>query len=307
MEAEYDVIILGAGAAGLSAGLYTTRAMMKTLILESLGSGGQLLITDEIENYPGFPKGVKGPELAQAMEEQTLRFGAQLEYAEVEGVDDLEKPVKVVHAYDRDYTAKTLIIATGGSHNKLSVAGEDEYSARGVSYCAVCDGNFFRGQDVVVVGGGDAAMDEGYYLSGIVNSVTVIHRRDELRATKVLQERAFANPKFKFLWSHVVQEFVGNEVLEAARVMNLKTDEVYDYPTAAAFIYVGFHPNTSYFKGNLDMDPMGHIFTDIHMRTKIPGVFTCGDARAESTRQLGAAVGDGITAALAAYHYLNEG
>ena len=307
MEAEYDVIILGAGAAGLSAGLYTTRAMMKTLILESLGSGGQLLITDEIENYPGFPKGVKGPELAQAMEEQTLRFGAQLEYAEVEGVDDLEKPVKVVHAYDRDYTAKTLIIATGGAHNKLSVAGEDEYSARGVSYCAVCDGNFFRGQDVVVVGGGDAAMDEGYYLSGIVNSVTVIHRRDELRATKVLQERAFANPKFKFLWSHVVQEFVGNEVLEAARVMNLKTDEVYDYPTAAAFIYVGFHPNTSYIKGNLDMDPMGHIFTDIHMRTKIPGVFACGDARAESTRQLGAAVGDGITAALAAYHYLNEG
>ena len=305
MEAEYDVIILGAGAAGLSAGLYTARAMTKTLILESLGAGGQLLITDEIENYPGFPTGVKGPELSKAMEEQTLRFGAQLEYTEVEGVDDLEKPVKVVHTYDQDYTAKTIIIATGGAHNKLGAPGENEYAGRGVSYCAVCDGNFFRGQDVVVVGGGDSAVDEGYYLSGIVNSVTVVHRRDELRATKVLQDRAFASPKFKFLWSHMVEEFVGNEVLEAARLKNLKTGEVYDYPTAAAFIYVGFHPNTGYLKGKLDIDPLGHIYTDIHMRTKIPGVFACGDARAESTRQLGAAVGDGITAALSAYHYLS--
>jgi thioredoxin reductase (NADPH) len=306
MEAEYDVIILGGGAAGLSAGLYTTRAMLKTLILESLGSGGQLLITDMIDNYPGFPTGVKGPELAKMMEEQTLRFGAKLEYAQVEGVDDLDQPVKVVHADDRDYTAKALIIATGGAHNKLGAPGEEEYSARGVSYCAVCDGNFFRGQDVVVVGGGDAAMDEGYYLSGIVNSVTVVHRRDELRATKLLQERAFANPKFKWLWSHLVEQFVGNEFLEAVRVKNLKTGEVYDYPTAAAFIYVGFHPNTAYLKGKLDLDPVGHIYTDIHMRTKIPGVFACGDDRAESTRQLGSAVGDGITAALAAYHYLSQ-
>lgn len=306
MEAEYDVIILGGGAAGLSAGLYTTRAMLKTLILESLGPGGQLLITDEIDNYPGFPKGVKGPELAKMMEEQTLRFGAKMEYAQVEGVDNLASPIKVVHADDRDYTARTLIIATGGAHNKLGAPGEEEYAARGVSYCAVCDGNFFRGQDVVVVGGGDAAMDEGYYLSGIVNSVTVVHRRDQLRATKILQERAFANPKFKWLWSHAVERFVGNEVLEAVRVQNLKTGEVYDYPTAAAFIYIGFHPNTAYLKGKVDMDPLGHIHADIHMRTKIPGVFTCGDARAESTRQLGAAVGDGITAALAAYHYLSQ-
>jgi thioredoxin reductase (NADPH) len=302
METDYDVIILGAGAAGLSAGLYTTRAMMKTVILESLGPGGQLLITDEIENYPGFPEGVKGPELAQDMEKQVLRFGAEMEYTEVEGLEDLDKPVKVVHAYDRDYTAKSIIIASGGSHNKLGVTGEDSLAGRGVSYCAVCDGNFFRGQDVVVVGGGDSALDEGYYLSGIVNSVTVIHRRDELRGTKILQERAFANDKFKFLWSHVVEEFVGSEMLEAARVKNLKTEEVYDYPTAAAFIYVGFHPNTEFLKGILDMDPLGHLFTDIHMRTTLPGVYACGDARAESTRQLGAAVGDGITAALAAYH-----
>ena len=302
MNADYDVIILGAGAAGLSAALYTSRAMMKTLMLESLGAGGQLMITDEIENYPGFAQGVKGPILAKEMEDQSLRFGAELEYAEVEGLDDLDKPVKIVRTYDRDYTAKAVIVATGGSHNKLGVTGEDELAGRGVSYCAVCDGNFFRGQDVIVVGGGDSALDEGYYLSGIVNSVTIVHRRDELRATKILQQRALGSDKFKFLWSHVVEEFVGNDMLESARVKNLKTEETYDYPVAAAFIYVGFHPNTEYLKGQLDMDPLGHIYSDMHMRTKLPGVYACGDARAESTRQLGAAVGDGITAALAAYH-----
>ena len=305
MDAEYDVVILGAGAAGLSAALYTSRAMLKTVVLESLGPGGQLLITDEIENYPGFPEGVKGPVLAQDMEKQAARFGAEVAYTQVESVDDLGKAVKVVHTDDRDYTARSIILASGGEHNKLGVDGEDQLAGRGVSYCAVCDGNFFRGEDVVVVGGGDAALDEGYYLSGIVNSVTIIHRRDELRATKVLQERAFNSDKFKFLWSHVVEEFVGDEMLTAARVKNLKTEETYDYPASAAFIYVGFHPNTDYLNGQLDADPLGHLYTDIHMRTKIPGVYACGDARADSTRQLGAAVGDGITAALAAYHDLS--
>ncbi len=306
MEAEFDTIILGAGAAGLAAGLYTTRAMLKTLILESLGPGGQLLITDEIENYPGFPKGVKGPELAVDMEAQTVRFGAQIEYTEVESLDALDQPVKLVRTDDGEFTTRSIIIATGGAHNKLGAPGEDEYAGRGVSYCAVCDGNFFRGQDVVVIGGGDSAIDEGLYLSGIVNSVTVIHRRDELRATKVLQERAFARPNFKFLWSHVVEEFVGNEALEATRVKDLKSEEVYDYPTAGAFVYVGFHPQTDYLKGLVELDPLGHVYTDIHMRTKVPGLYACGDARADSTRQLGAAVGDGITAALAAYHDLSE-
>ena len=304
MEADYDAIILGAGAAGLAAGLYTTRAMMKTLIIEQLGPGGQLLITDEIENYPGFPEGVKGQELAVSMEQQTTRFGAEIDYAEVQALEDIDRPVKKVITDDRDYTTKSLIVATGGSHNKLGVTGEDEFAGRGVSYCAVCDGNFFRGQDVVVIGGGDAAMDEGHYLTGIVNSVTYVHRRDELRATKMLQERAFNNEKVKFLWSHVVEEFTGNEGLEFAKVKDLKTEEIYEYPTAAAFIYVGFHPNTEYLKGLLDMDPLGHVFTDIHMRTPVHGVYACGDARADSTRQLGAAVGDGITAALAAYHDL---
>ncbi|HAA95457.1 MAG TPA: thioredoxin-disulfide reductase [Dehalococcoidia bacterium] len=305
METDYDVVILGAGAGGLAAGLYTTRAMLKTILLEQLGPGGQLLITDEIENYPGFPDGIKGQELAIRMEAQTTKFGAEIDYTEVITIEDIDQPIKVVKTDDRDFTARAIIIATGGSHNKLGVEGEDALAGRGVSYCAVCDGNFFRGQDVVVVGGGDAALDEGHYLSGIVNSVTIIHRRDELRAAKIVQERAFANEKVKFLWSHVVEEFRGDQALDRALVKDLKTDKTYEYPMAAAFIYVGFHPNTEYLQGLLELDAGGHVCTDIHMRTKIPGVYACGDARAESTRQLGAAVGDGITAALAAFHDLS--
>ena len=306
MAKDYDVVILGAGAAGMSAGLYSTRAMLSTLMIESIGPGGQLLITDEIENYPGFRQGVKGQALADEMYQQADRFGAAMEFAEIEAVENLRDERKLVRTSEGDFTARALIIATGGSHNKLGVPGEDEFSGRGVSYCAVCDGNFFRGQDVVVVGGGDAAMDESFFLTGICNSVTIIHRRDELRATRVLQDRAFANDKYRWLWSHIVEEFVGDEVLAAARVKNLKTGEIYDYPTAAAFIYVGFHPNTEYFKNRLDMDELGHIRGDLHMRTNIPRVYVCGDARAESTRQLGAAVGDGITAALAAFHDLSS-
>ena len=305
MEADYDVVILGAGAAGLAAGLYTTRAMMQTLLLEQLGPGGQLLITDEIDNYPGFPDGINGQELATKMEQQTARFGAETEYTEVIGVENIDQPVKTIKTDDRDFTAKTIIIATGGAHNKLGVNGEDALAGRGVSYCAVCDGNFFKGQDVVVVGGGDAALDEGHYLSGIVNSVTFIHRRDELRGAKILQERAFNNDKVKFLWSTVVEEFRGDQALDRALVKDLKTNRTYEYPMAAAFIYVGFHPNTEYLSGLLELDAGGHIYTDIHMRTAIHGVYACGDARAESTRQLGAAVGDGITAALAAFHDLS--
>ena len=305
MATDYDVVILGAGAAGLAAGLYSTRAMLKTVILEELGPGGQLLITDEIENYPGFPDGIKGQELATNMETQATKFGAEIEYTEVVAIEDFESPIKTVKTDDRDFTTKAIIIATGGSHNKLGVKGEDALAGRGVSYCAVCDGNFFRGQDVVVVGGGDAALDEGHYLTGIVNSVTYIHRRDDLRAAKVILERAFANDKVKFLWSHVVEEFRGDEALDRALVKNLKTEEVYEYPMAAAFIYVGYHPNTEYIKGILELDSGGHVCTDIHMRTAVPGIYACGDARAESTRQLGAAVGDGITAALAAFHDLS--
>ena len=303
---QFDVIILGGGAAGLSAGLYSTRAMQKTLILERLGYGGQILVTDMIENYPGFPEGIRGPELSVMMEQQTRRFGADMRFEDVEGVEKLDEPLKLVHTSDGTYAGKTIIIASGGSHKKLGVPGEDELSGKGVSYCAVCDGNFFRGEDVVVVGGGDAALDEGGYLSGIVNKVTVIHRRDELRASRILQERSFSNPKIDFLWSHVVEKFQGDNALKSALVRNLKTGEVYPYPSTGAFIYIGFESNSSFLKGKVPMDELGHINTNIAMETEIPGVYACGDIRVNSDRQLGNAVGDGITAALSAYKYITE-
>ena len=241
------------------------------------------------------------------MEEQTLKFGAEIRYEEVASLEDLDQPSKTVHTSDGSYTTKTIIITTGGSHNKLGIPGEEEYSGRGVSYCAVCDGNFFRGEDVVVVGGGDAALDEGEYLSGIVNAVSVVHRRDELRASPILQQRAFDNPKFKFLWSHVAEEIIGNEVVEAVRLKDLKSGETYDYPATAVFIYIGFHSNSDFLQGKLPMDETGHIYTDINMGTNIPGVYAAGDIRVNSFRQLGSAVGDGITAALSAYRYVTEG
>ena len=303
---KFDVIILGGGAAGLSAGLYSTRAMQKTLILERLGYGGQILVTDMIENYPGFPEGIRGPELSTMMEQQTRRFGADMRFEDVESVEKLDEPLKLVHTSEGTYAGKTIIIASGGSHKKLGVPGEDEFSGKGVSYCAVCDGNFFRGEDVVVVGGGDAALDEGGYLSGIVNKVTVIHRRDQLRASRILQERSFNNPKMDFLWSHVVEEFKGDKELKSAMVRNLKTGEAYKYPASGAFIYIGFESNSGFLKGQVPMDEFGHINTNIGMETEIPGVYACGDIRVNSDKQLGNAVGDGITAALSAYKYITE-
>ena len=303
---DYDIVIVGGGAAGLSAALYAGRASLKTLMLEKLGCGGQILLTGAIENYPGFPDGILGPELSQRMCDQAVRYGAEIRYEEVESLNHLERPVKTVTTGDGAYTAKTVIVTAGGSHKKLGIPGEEEFSGRGVSYCAVCDANFFRGENVVVVGGGDAAMDEGNYLSSIVNKVTVIHRRDQLRASPILQERSFANPKMDFLWSHVVEEIKGNEIVEAAKVKDLKTGEVYDYPTAAAFIYIGFTPNIDFLQGQLELDESGCVVTDIAMAASKPGVFAAGDIRSGSFRQLGSAVGDGITAALSAYHYIQN-
>lgn len=303
MDAEYDVLILGGGAAGLSAAIYCGRAMLKTLLVERLGTGGQVLNTLDIDNYPGFPHGIAGPEMASRFDEQARKFGAEIQYDEITGVQ-LLGDVKVVEGLARTYTARSVIICTGGSHRKLGVPGERELAGKGVSYCAVCDANFFRGQEVVVVGGGDAAIDEGLYLAGVVGKVTVVHRRDELRASPILQRQAFENSKLSFLWSHVVERILGKDTVTAVQVKDLKTQRSYEHPAAGVFVYIGFVPNTGLFKGQVGLNGLGQIVTDINMATDVPGVFACGDVRQHSYRQVGTSVGDGITAALSAYSYL---
>jgi len=303
-EPKYDVVIIGGGAAGLAASIYSVRAMLKTLVLERQAIGGQILYTGEIENYPGFPEPIAGPALAELYQKQAERV--EFEYDTVTKLD-VAGPVKRVIGEYGEYTAKAIIIATGGEHNKLEVPGEEEFSGKGVSYCATCDGNFFKEQDVTVVGGGDAAMDEGLYLTRMTKSVTVIHRRDELRASKILQERAFENPKMSFVWDSVVKEIRGNGSVNSVVVENIKTGKVTERPTNGVFVYIGFHPINEFMKGVVDLDPAGHVVTDIQMRTSIPGVFAAGDVRTFSDRQLANAVGDGVAAALSAYRYLTEG
>jgi thioredoxin reductase (NADPH) len=305
MKIDYDVIIVGAGAAGLSAAIYTCRAQLNTLVLEQLAPGGQINITAEVENYPGFPDGILGPELSQRMHSQAIRFGAKIITDEAVKLE-LEKPIKVVQGNDNSYSAKAIILTAGGAHNKLEVPGEDEFSGRGVSYCATCDANFFKGQDVIVIGGGDAAIDEGLYLTRIVNSVTVIHRRDQLRASPVLQQRAFDTSNMSFKWSHAVREIRGNGNVDRVLLENLKDGSLYEHSTNGAFIYVGYHPNSNFALEAVETDFGGHILTDIKMRTNIEGVFAAGDVRQHSFRQLGEAVGDGITAAMSTYEYLSE-
>ncbi|MFQ6671687.1 MAG: thioredoxin-disulfide reductase [Candidatus Tectimicrobiota bacterium] len=304
-EAErYDFIIIGAGPAGLAAGLYAARARMKTLCLEKLTPGGALATTDAVENYPGF-RSITGPDLVEKMVEHAQAFGMELSFSEATSIE-LDGTDRIVHTDEGPRVAKAVLIASGAKINKLGVPGEEEFAGRGVSYCAVCDGAFFRDQDVVVVGGGDAAIDEGLYLTRLVNSVTVIHRRDRLRASKILQERAFANDKISFLWDTVVMEIQGDGTVNGAVVENVKTTEQSMHPTQGVFVYIGSKPNTDFVKGLVEMDETGHIITDLHMQTSVPGIFAAGDVRVDSYRQAVTAGGDGCTAALAAEKYLES-
>ncbi len=305
-QETYDIVIIGGGATGLSAALYSARAMLKVLVLEKLACGGQILITDVIENYPGFPDGILGPDLAQLYERQATKFGAEIRYEMVEDIR-VERESKVIVTSESEYSAKAVIIATGGEHNKLGVPGEEEYAGKGVSYCATCDGNFFRDQPVAVVGGGDSAVQEGLYLTQMTSKVTIVHRRDELRASRVLQQRAFSNPKMEFRWNQEVQQIQGDGLMEALILKDVNTGERSTFKVPGVFIFIGFHPTTGFLrKGLIELDGGGHIVTSIRMETNVPGIFAGGDVRARSDRQLGTAVGDGITAALSAYHYLSD-
>jgi thioredoxin reductase (NADPH) len=299
----YEVIIIGGGPAGLTAGLYTSRSRLRTLLIETGLFGGQITTTELIENYPGFPQGINGAELSQMMEEQAKRFGLETVNQEVLEVR-LEEDWKVVRTHESDYYSEALIISSGTEYRKLGIPGEDAFIGKGVSFCATCDGAFFKDSRIVVVGGGDSAITEALFLTKFSKEVTIIHRRDALRATKIYQERAFANPKIKFLWNSVIQEIRGDKMVQSILVKNVKTNEVKEFQTDGVFLFVGISPRTQFLKGLVQMDEGGYILTNENGETSGKGIFAAGDCRKKLLRQVTTAVGDGATAAFAAEKYL---
>lgn len=301
---EYDIVITGGGPAGLAAGLYAARARRRTVLLEKGVIGGQIALTELVENYPGLPS-VNGFDLAQAMLKQAESYGLETQFAETTGLEQ-EGRLWLVRTTGDEYVAKVVIVTSGADYKRLGVPGEERLTGRGVSYCATCDAAFFRGQHVAVVGGGDAAMDEGLFTTRHVDKVTVIHRRDQLRASAILQERAFANPKMEFVWNTVVTEVLGEEALTGVRLHNRETDEDSTMDLAGVFIFIGQHPNTGFLRGLVPMDEGGHIVVNEWMETGLPGLYAAGDARRNSARQVVSSAGDGATAAIAAEHYISN-
>lgn len=305
MAGIFDTIIIGGGPAGLSAGLYASRSRMKTLIIERAKYGGQATTTDELENYPGSIENCTGTTLSQRMRQQAEEFGTEFVKDEVLEVE-LEGEVKLIKCRKGTYEAKTIIIATGATPRLGGFKNELELRGRGISYCATCDADFFTDLDIAVVGGGDSAITEAIYLAKFGESVTIIHRRDALRAAKSLQEKAFANPKIKFIWDSVVEAANGEEILESLTIKNIKTGETSELEVNGCFVFVGYVPITELFKGKLNMNSRGDIITDEEMRTNIPGVFAAGDVREKLLRQVITAAADGAIAATAAEHYIEN-
>lgn len=303
---QSKVVIIGSGPAGLTAALYAARANLEPLVVRGLQPGGLIATTSEVENYPGFVEGIGGFDLADNMEKQAARFGTQFKDALIEAVDFSARPYRLTTDSGDVITAETLIVATGASPRKLGVPGEEKLANRGVSYCATCDGFFFRNKRVVVVGGGNSALDEGLFLTRYVNELVIIHRRDALRADPVLQERAFSNPKVRFIWDSTVSEILGEQSVAGVRVKNLKTGAESTLETDGVFPYIGHIPNTWLFQGKLDLDANGYIETDGRTRTNIPGVFAAGDVVDHVYRQAITAAGDGCKAAMEATWFLGD-
>lgn len=299
---KYEVVIIGGGPAGLSAGLYASRAGLKTLLLERGIFGGQIVNARAVENYPGFPEGISGAELSNLMHQQASKYGLESLTAEVTGVS--RGNLYQISTTEGDIQAESIIIATGSDYRKLGVAGEEKFLGRGMSYCATCDGFFFRGREVAVVGGGDTAITDALELAEYCRKVYLIHRRDQLRAMKALQEKAFSEPKIDFIWNTVVEEILGDGKLKALRLRNVKTGELQILEVDGLFVAVGFKPNTQLFSSLLKLDEAGSIITDESMRTSVPGIFAAGNVRSNSARQAITAAGDGATAALSAFKYL---
>ena len=300
----YDTIIIGAGPAGMTAALYAARSNLKVALIEGGLPGGQMNNTSDIENYPGYAN-ISGPELAEKMFEPLENLGVEHLYGFVENVKDHGEFKKVV-TDDQVYETRTVIVATGSKHRLLGVPGEEELNSRGVSYCAVCDGAFFRDQDLLVVGGGDSAVEEAIFLTRFAKSVTIVHRRDELRAQKVLQDRAFANEKINFIWDSVVKEIKGEKRVESVVVENVKIGQVTEQAFGGVFIYVGLDPVSDFVQELKIRDQAGWIVTDDHMKTSVAGVFAVGDVRQKDLRQVTTAVGDGAIAGQEAYKYITE-
>ena len=299
------LIIIGSGSAGLTAGIYAGRAQLEPLLITGSAPGGQMALTSEIENYPGFPQGLSGQELTQLMQQQAERFGTKVQMDEVTAVELSTHPFKAV-TYGGEVEAKALIIATGSSPRKLGVPGEAKFSGRGVSYCATCDGFFYRDRRVVVVGGGDSAIEEAIFLTRFATQVYVVHRRDRLRAEKVFQERAFRNEKIAFIWNSVVGEILGDGKVTGVRLQNVKTEEESTLETDGAFIYVGAIPNTAFLEGQLELDDRGYVVTDRLCHTNVPGVFAAGDVQERVLKQVATAVGSGAMAAMEAEKFIAE-
>jgi len=301
----YDTIIVGGAPAGLTAAIYTGRAGFDTLLLTGPLLGGQVATTSVVENYPGFPEGVGGAELAQRLQRQAERFGAKMMTESVNGVDLSVSPF-IVRTRSHTYRGRTVVIATGAFPRRLGVPGEAEFFGRGVSTCATCDGFFYKDKRVVVVGGGDSAIDEGLFLTKFAREVVVVHRRDELRATKVYQERAFANPKMSFVWDSVVEEILGQETVTGVRVRNVKTGETSVIEADGVFVYIGTRPGTKLFADQVELDDEGYIITGKGQHTSVPGVLAAGDVQSPDFRQIVVAAGSGAVAGIEVCRFLDE-
>ncbi|MEM1941724.1 MAG: thioredoxin-disulfide reductase [Candidatus Nitrosocaldus sp.] len=305
LKDKYSVIILGSGPAGLTAAIYTARAKLDTLVISGNLPGGQLMNTGTVENFPGFPHGIFGPELMMNMRAQAERFGATMLDDVATSVDFMHNPF-IINTVDKRFEADAVIIATGASPRKLGLKSEERFAGKGVSYCATCDGPFFKGEDLVVVGGGDSAVEEALFLTKFANRVQIVHRRDRLRASKILQDRAFTNPKISFVWNSIVEDILGDRKVNAVLIRDIRNDKQYELKCGGVFVAIGHEPNTQIFKGQIDMDEYGYIRVRDHTKSNIEGVFVAGDVHDPVYRQAVTAAGFGCMAALDVERYLAE-